>query len=124
MGGRPGYSSKPQIHRTASSSSWISSLPLAIPMDSRLFLSLSSSWARRRRLVTRLSSGSSSGSEDKDALGVDFVDEGLIRDRVFLSPRPELLEDVEDCWDWGCVPRALDDLRGEGGAIEGRTGRR
>lgn len=66
-----------------------------------------------------MSSRSSNGSEDNEALGVDLLEEGLTTDLVFRSTRPDVLEDTEDCWDCEFVARALDDRRGEGGAIEG-----
>jgi hypothetical protein len=69
-----------------------------------------------------VSSRSSGGSDEREALGVDFSEEILLTDRVFLSARPEILEGVDDCWDWEFGGRALDDLRGEGGAIEGGDG--
>lgn len=120
-GGRPGYSSASQIHRTASSSSsGRSSLPFAISKFSGFeVLSFSSSWLRFRLRPRRVSSRSSNGSEDKEALGVDLLEEGLATDLVFRSTRPDVLEDTDDCWDCELVARALDDRRGEGGAIEG-----
>ena len=48
----------------------------------------------RPRRVSSLSSG---GSEDREALGVDLPDEGLTTDLVFLSPREDEPEEVEEC---------------------------
>jgi hypothetical protein len=50
---------------------------------------------------------------------VDLLEEGLATDLVFRSTRPDVLEDTDDCCDCELVARALDDRRGEGGAIEG-----
>ena len=44
----------------------------------------------------RVSSKSSGGSEDNEALGVDLPDVGLLRDRVLRSDRPVVLEDTDD----------------------------
>lgn len=88
------------MQRTASSSSWISSLAFPMSTESSIVaLSLSSSCPRLRRLVERFSSVSSGGSEESEALGVDLDEEGLLRERVFRSARLEMLEEVEDCWD-------------------------
>lgn len=65
-----------------------------------------------------MSSKSSSGSEEREALGVDFSDEGLLTDLVLLSRRPDVPDDEDECWDWELVARALEDRRGDGGAIE------
>lgn len=69
-----------------------------------------------------MSSKSSSGSEESEALGVDFSDEGLLTDLVLRSRRPDVPDDEDDCWDWELVARALEDRRGDGGAIEPRDG--
>lgn len=43
----------------------------------------------------------------------------MFKDRVFLSPRLERLEVEDVFWDWETpVPRAREERRGEGGAIE------
>src|SRR5690625_1515542 len=109
------------MQRTASSSSsWRSSVPLAmtIVFSMRGVLSGSSSCPRLRLRLRRVSSRSSSGSDDSEALGVDLPDGGLWWDLVLRSWRPEVPEDTEDCWDCEFVARALEDRRGEGGAIE------
>lgn len=97
-------------------------------MPGGIVFSDSSSWPRFRRRPSKVSSRSSSGSDERDALGVDLPDEGLLSDRVllstFLSGRPDVPEETEDCWDCEFVARALEDRRGEGGAIEeGQRGR-
>lgn len=76
-----------------------------------------------------MSSRSSSGSDDSEALGVDLLEEGFVTDLVLRSRRPDVLDVTEECWDCGLVARALDDRRGDGGAIEdakkgGGAGRR
>ena len=48
---------------------------------------------------------------------MDLVEEGLTTDLVFRSARPEVLDETDDCWDCELVARALDDRRGEGGAM-------
>lgn len=66
-----------------------------------------------------MSSKSSGGSEESEPLGVDLPDAGLFTDRVLRSERPVVLEDTDDWFDCELVGRAaLDDRRGEGGAIE------
>lgn len=40
-------------------------------------------------------------------------------DLVVRSTRPDMPDDTEDCCDVELVARALDERRGEGGAIEG-----
>jgi hypothetical protein len=65
-----------------------------------------------------VSSNSSRGSEESEALGVDFSDEGLLTALVLLSRRPDVPEDEDECWDWELVARALEDRRGDCGAIE------
>ena len=40
---------------------------------------------------------SSGGSDDRDAVGVDLSEEGLLSDLVLLSSRPEVPDDMEDC---------------------------
>lgn len=87
----------------------------------RKFLSASSSCPRFRLLPRRVSSKSSSGSEESEALGVDFSEEGLLIDRVLLSTRPDTPDDEEECWDCELVARAREDRRGDGGAIEERA---
>jgi hypothetical protein len=47
----------------------------------------------------RVSSKSSRGSEESEAVGVDLDEGGLLRERVFRSPRLERLEVEELCWD-------------------------
>lgn len=80
--------------------------------------SVSSLCPRLRLLPRSVSSKSSSGSEESEALGVDFSDEGLLTDLVVLSRRPDVPDDEDECWDWELVARALEDRRGDGGAIE------
>ena len=46
-----------------------------------------------------MSSKSSGGSEDSEALGVDLPEVGLLRDRVLRSDRPVVLDDTEDWLD-------------------------
>lgn len=46
-----------------------------------------------------MSSRSSGGSEESEALGVDLAEEVLLRDLVVLSPRLDRLDVVEDCCD-------------------------
>lgn len=58
--------------------------------------SLSSFCPRLRLLPNKVSSKSSSGSEDSEMLGVDFSDEGLLIDRVFLSTRPDAFDEEDD----------------------------
>lgn len=120
------YSSLPQMQRTASSSSTSSSIPLATSIVSSFedALSCSSGCPRFRRRVEGLSSivgatMSSSGSDDKEAVGVDFRGDSILWEvRVFLSARPDEFEEAEEwCEPFGCVGRALTDRRGEVPAI-------
>lgn len=84
----------------------------------REILSGSSSTPRLRLRESSVSSKSSGGSEESDPLGVDLPDVGLLRDRVLRSERPVVLDDPDDWFDCELVGRALEDRRGEGGAIE------
>lgn len=89
------------MQRTASSSSsGILSLFVAMSKSSaRGPRSKSSSMPRLRRRPRRVSSRSSRGSEEREALGVDFPDAGLLSDRVLRSGRPALFEEAEDWCD-------------------------
>ena len=63
---------------------------------------------------------SSGGSEEREAVGVDFCGEAfLFSDLVLRSGRPELLDVVEECCDCDWSGRALEDRRGSGPAILG-----
>lgn len=87
-------------------------------MSSREDLSVSSSRPRLRRRVRRVSSRSSRDSDDSERLGVDLLEEGFVIDLVLRSWRLDAPDETEDCWDCGLLARALEDRRGEGGAIE------
>lgn len=70
-----------------------------------------------------MSSRSSGGSEERDALGVDLPDEGLFPDLVLRSTRADEVDDAEeDCWDCELIVRALEDRLDDGGAIDVERG--
>lgn len=48
---------------------------------------------------------------------MDLPEDGLLTDLVLRSRRPDVLDVLDECWDGGAVGRALEDRRGEGGAI-------
>lgn len=55
---------------------------------------------------------SSGGSDESDALPVDFWgDPVLVKPLVVRSTRPEMLDAVEETCDWDCVSRAREDRR-------------
>lgn len=65
-------------------------------MSGLKILSWSSSWPRFRLRLSRVSEASSRGSDDSEALGVDLVDEVLLR---ILGTRPDVVEEFEECCD-------------------------
>lgn len=85
------------MHLTASSSSsCASSLPSAVfVLSVRNDLSVSSSWPRFRLRPRSVSSKSSSGSEESDALGVDLPDDVLLF-LVLRSTRIDAPEELDD----------------------------
>ncbi len=104
--GGPGYSSNPQMQRTASSSSPTSSTPFDSSTGADWAFEafeLSSPRPRFRRVCTAsstVSATSSGGSDDNEPEGVDFRgDSVLLCDRVALSARPEEFDEADEWWE-------------------------